>query len=359
MTKNEIANIYANYLYNDTSFTEMLYDKEIILSTDSLLDNLIQVFGNFYDNNDHIKETSLENLLDASYLLLSTQSIFNVRIDLEVMKRLFYCYKYLPYNSFFKDNYRYFLSEEDYDCITTNIRMKIFFESLMTYFDEFCQKAKDIYYCHDLNECDDYFIPYIADMFGFKKEESEILTDFKFRELLKNIMYFYKCKGTERAARFFFNILGFDIELYDTWFDKRCYYLTTNDFTNCSDKSDFQFYLVHKRRLDDVTLFSGISLTTELYGISYRDITTSYNLYDFADLVSSNSVEKVLGLASGYSGNKYEYFKTNLVYIDIAPMDGSLWTEEKRESIKKYLEKVMPVNIDYEDYVSFVSTISR
>jgi hypothetical protein len=231
--------------------------------------------------------------------------------------------------------------------ILNDPKMFILIYSFMVKFDKIAERLDEIKNSKDIDKIKQEYLNYAAQLLGLEREDTEIMNDLYFREFLKNAIDFHKTTGTNYALDTFFAFFGYEIVIKEMWFDNRFYFSTGNQYTKINNEKDFRFYLTPYSPFETQT-FPGTNLTKQ-----YKGITGSsqiYNLYDFNVAVSEFSTTQIgqkLNLINGGSGNKYEHFKTNVVYIDIKKnKSGNMITSEIYNSIKNYIDNLCPVNIE-------------
>ena len=220
-------------------------------------------------------------------------------------KWLMYALKYSAVKTFFRQNYRYFVPEFDYDMINAEDKTKLLQEAFMREFDKFSTVIDSVANVVDIDKIpgDDLigldgitinYLNYLAQVIGYERGDYQLLTNSSFRELLKNIIEIYKIKGTNYSFELFFNLLGFDIMPQEFWFDKRYgdTTITSNPYTLSTNRNSHQFYLTPYKPTEVIP--SGISRT---YSITQNSIVKSMDLNRFDRLASAYT----LGDSVGYS----------------------------------------------------------
>ena len=146
--------------------------------------------------------------------------------------------------------------------------------------------------------------------------EFEFVSNFLYRELLKNLINLLNISGTRRSYELFFSALGYDIQLLEYWWD--------------SDGN-----LVEKNYLDDGRQFPGNTRSTfRKYtsdGVYLNQISkdpvrfnTPQNNYNIAQ--KSNFVQPIISKKPGFAGS---------------------YTLENRQLIRFYLNFLKPIHIKY------------
>ena len=119
----------------------------------------------------------------------------------------------------------------------------------------------------------------------------------EYRVLASNILEIYKQKGEFAAFELMFNLLGYQIEITQFYFDRRKYFASDeqNIETNESNKEDYKYYLTKTDpTLNKVENFEFNEIVTN------KDLTERYELEEFNELVSKYGLECVLGFNDYY-----------------------------------------------------------
>ena len=372
---------YISILKNDVALTSLLYEYEFLLNTSnsnytypisingsslvftSIDDYNYNIFYNMaqlYDvNSDHIQNNSVVYLSDISVtvnltLAESFYTIFYVSsIPILVLKQIYYTLKYSSIKMFFRDNYSKFLPDFDNYSIDNTQKTKLLQTAFMQEFDKFASIMEKIKSIGNIDTIPEEYINYLAQLIGFENASLELLTLDAYRYLVKNIVDVYNMKGTTYSFELFFNFLGFDTVVTEYWFDRR-FYLSgykSNPYTGESDNTKFGYYLTPYEPMNNQFSFTS-EMATQEYNIK--------NLLDFNSLTDiSNSIsygvtellgyKKVFG-SSKYTGETFEFFKTNIVNYNIISMDTQyistgITSINQINAILSYIEMLTPINI--------------
>lgn len=343
----KILQDYLGKFINNAELNALFTSEGLIDNSSSYSEVITTIVELLFENKEHIDATGGATLLSENFLKSEMDAIVGSTIPEIVVKNIFYTFKYFASDYFFKNNYQHFIPEYDYNLIVEGEQTKVFFENFMNMLDIFSEEIRKIYDLYDIDLIDDDFLNYYSEMFGFAREEDTLLTQSSFRELLKNIVPLYQKKGTHASVKLFMEILGFETKIEEKWFDKRKY--LSNGTTDVI-RNSFSSYLVDY----PPELFHSDSTDPTLLAARNSSSTVYLSPLAFAGLCEAYGASKILGFEAGYTGSKYEYFKTNIVFITIKPFDSSYtWTTAKKEAIKRYLEFIIPTNVDFENYLTF------
>ena len=266
--------------------------------------------------------------------------------SLDAYRLIVFTYKYCYLNSFFQNNIKTFLPESDYEFLQDNAALKGFVDAMMKEFDKFNGIISKCCEYQDFDKIPYDLINYLSQLLGFEKATINADDDmeYKYRELVKNIIDIYRIKGTNYSFELLFKFLGYNIEINEFYFDRRMYYSSGNSVTSSTDKTNYLLYMSTENPADNNLD------TTENEYVSLGDFTTQYNLTEFNELVKEYGVEAVLGYSpldsngDEYTGKVYKYFKTNLVYYTIS-IEGSNPTDKQLSQINKILTFITPAYI--------------
>lgn len=317
------------------------------------LKNLAELLLN---NKSYLSENTIEDLLSEEFLFDEIGYLFGKgSLPIPVYHQMFYSFKYSTIRNFFKKNYQNFLPEIDYIYTQEKPKLKLYIESLMKELDKFSDIIDKIYDVVDIDKAPTEYLNYLAQLIGYEREDSVLLQDSSYRELIKNMIEIYKIKGTNYSFELFLNFLGFDITLYEYWFDKRFYYSksSVNNYTGSSDRDSSYFYM------------SPIKPTEIVYDdfyknivVSDKDIGEAKNIYKFNRLIEEGvALENLLGISTideggnTYTGEVFTYFKTNAIDYNIKKIKAQLIDSSEEISqtdlvvINKYIEFLTPIFI--------------
>lgn len=280
-----------------------------------------------------------------------------------IFRELFYCYKNSYLENFFQNNWRTFLPDIDVEELTNNDIATSFLDAIAIEFDKINEIISDVNKFHDYNEIPAEYINHLSQLLGIEQKTFMLGNDKleQFRILSANIIEIYKQKGTFAAFQLMFKLLGFKVNIYEYYFDRR-YYFSAEDQnieTDTSDKTSYRYYLTKNNPTFNKSSYFEINEV-----VSDKDMTERYNLQEFNELVSKYGIMCVLGfddyytvkekiMVDGaetfvnksykYTGHVYKYFKTN--YIKLIPaVYGQIknLTVKQIVTIRKILEFLTP-----------------
>lgn len=284
-----------------------------------LIPNLLR--GDSYYLNDYGYSKLAEYYLENSQIIISqsvvslanmtgmTSDIWNVIVlstpyaplsppfsftNSRLAELIFYAFKYSSVKMFFRENYKFFLPEFDYEMINSQEKIRLFQEAFMREFDKFAMITGNLYDIVDIDKIPFSYLNYIAQLIGYQRSDYLLLKDFQFRELLKNIIEIYKIKGTNYSFELFFNLLGFEIIPQEFWFDKRFgdSGIAINPYTSSTSKNSYLFYMTPNKPSDVIP--SGMF---KPYAISQDQIKVTKDLTLFNQLTE----KYLIGDSLGYS----------------------------------------------------------
>src|SRR5574344_933406 len=321
-------NIYENY---EKTLADNLLPT-IYTSNKDTMYNLAEIL---YDNSEYIKATSVDLIIDNKFKFTEIAEVFGQTELLEYTYRLiFYSYKYCYTSSFFQNNVSKFLPEYDYTQIKDHEITNAFTDALMIEFDKITFD----------------YISYLSQLIGFDKKDIYTSNEGQYRELCKCMRDIYRIKGTNYSFQLLFNFLGFNVSIYEYYFDRRFYFSKDgNTETSEYDKTKKEYYLTTTN-----PVMNNNSSFTRSEVVTNADVSTQYSLIEFEYLIKTYGPECVLGYSNyytkndkkiEYTGKIYKYFKTNYVYYNIGLTNGKNPTGEQRSAINKYLEFLTPAFI--------------
>jgi hypothetical protein len=328
---------------NDKSFMTSLINNNIYPTDEEYRDLIILLLN----NEETIIASSVESL--NSFLRDDISNIFGLEyIEAKFYKQIIYTFKYSTIKNFFKENYYKFIPEYDFNVINSKEKLRLFTEAFLKEFDRFSDIIDEIASLTDVDKAPEDYLNYLAQAVGYEREDSKLLSDDAFRDLIKNIIEIYKIKGTNYSFELFFNFLGFSIELKEYWFDKRFGddNKATNPETGVSDKNLYSFYLTENKPTDN--LITGLE---EKIIISENNLIETLDLNLFNKLISSGSYtyKQLLGYDSGYTGQPYTFFKTNMINYTLERIySGEEETDLSAEDlsiIERYVNFLTPIFI--------------
>ena len=346
-TSKQINN-YISIFKNDIQFqTEMLANKIYLDNTD-----YISLANTLLEYKDFICSTAIDDLDTASFLRTEISFIYGKDyINEKTYKQTMYTFKYSAVKTFFSLNYKKFMPTYDYEQIQDSEKAKIFVEAFMKEFDRFSDIIESMYDAFDVDSVPLEYLNYLAQLVGYEREDSELLSNDAFRELIKNIVEVYKRKGSNYSFELFFSFLGFQVTIDEYWFDKRFYYLEQpkNPYTESDNRNEYSFYLTP---LDPTTSIP--ENLSKKFVISKNSIIGTLDVNKFDKLISLGTYtpEQLLGIDPGYSDQTYTYFKTNVANFKLISIktseeieEAGELTEEDNATILKYIGFLIPIFI--------------
>lgn len=300
-------------------------------------------------NKASIFEYKIEELLNRKIAFSDIASAFEeVELPEDVYHQIFYLFKYCSVKTFFSKNYKYFMPEYDYFEIQSRDKTRIFVDSFLRELDKFSKIIDDLYTIVDIDQAPEEYIIYLAQLIGYEKDDNIFAGDAFFRELVKNIIEIYKIKGTNYSFELFLNFIGFDITLYEYWFDRRYYYSneTKNPFTGETDKSKYLYYMTPYK---PSTVIPPSTTLKEV--VTIDNFSPQRNLYMFNKKAQEVPIKDLLGFNPSYTGETYKYFKTNAVSYNIKKIKTDLSDAVEETSaqdllaITKYINFLTPIFI--------------
>ena len=335
--KNKILNVlddyYENYGYDPK------YDDEaksvIERSNEEVYKNLTKLL---LKHLDRIKQSSLSELVAARFLSEEVKDVFGFTDDIilpnDILWEIYFTIKYCCVTSFFQNNWESFIPIGDFEKIEENESMTAFMDAVMKEFDKLDNILNNVRKYKSYREIPYEYINYLSQLLGVEKGTFVIADDQEeqYRTLAENIMEIYSIKGTAGSFEVIFNLLGYNIEIIEYYFDRRRFYTISaiNTETNTNDINSYRYYLTTKDPRDNI--LNEVS-TNEI--VTDKDISEKCNVKDFDELVKKYGLMCVLGYDSFYEtntknrdGTSYEntkkyndqvfkYFKTN--YVRISP----------------------------------------
>jgi len=314
-----LEDYYNAYGYDDTKVNQA--KNSIKKENERIYKNLTNVL---LDNIETIKQSSIQDLVISGFLKNDIELCFDYFDDMiynnVVLQEIFYTVKYCYTSCFFQNNYENFLPQADFREIEKNPALNAFIESIMIEFDKLDNIIYESKKFNSYNDIPYEYINYITQLVGLEQKNFMILEDQKqqYITLAENILELYSIKGSYSSFELIFNLLGYNINLKEYYFDRRLYYSISkiNSETKTIDNNDIKFYLTtidpRKNLLTDISI-------NEI--VTDKDISAKENIKNFNELVEKYGVEYVLGYRTimdngeKYTGPIYKYFFTN--YIDI------------------------------------------
>src|SRR5574344_320365 len=320
----------------------------IYTSNKEMMYNLAEIL---YNNSEYIKTTSIDIIIDNKFKFDEIASIFGqTSLKEYTYKLIFYSYKYCYTSSFFQNNVNNFIPEYDYTQIKNSDITNAFTDALMKEFDKIDYTISKCAEFMDFDKIPFDYISYLSQLLGFDKKDIYTSNEEQYRELCKCMIDIYRIKGTNYSFQLLFNFLGFNVSIYEYYFDRRFYFSKDgNTETSEYDKTKKEYYLTTTN-----PVMNNNSSFTRSEVVTNADVSTQYSLIEFEYLIKTYGPECVLGYSNyytkknkkiEYTGKIYKYFKTNYVYYNIGLTNGKNPTGEQISAINKYLEFLTPAFI--------------
>ena len=318
-------------------------DLQTYYSNEEYLENLATLYGFTPPIDDHVSKTKTK-----------------LR---EVLVMTIYVYKFGSSDAFYEKNILNFIPEYDREMIKSKPKMKLTMESIGRLMDQMESKIAGMQDLLDIDNCPEEFLDYLGQLLGYEREDFT-LSNFSFRELLKNIVEIYKIKGTNYSFSFFFKFLGFEINLKEFYFNRDV--KNPESFPGATEDR-VEYYLTTTNPLEETN-----------YGFPQPYLDQTKNLNDFSfeqtSLINngcSNPIQYMLGIqpynniGNRYHANPWRYFKANLIEYQLTPfIDRLNLTASDNETIKKYIKFLSPaylftwINVYLNPWVENVDVIS-
>lgn len=236
--------------------------------------------------------------------------------------------EYISITDFYKKEYlNHFFSVFDAQKIKNNIKLKIMFDSIFSFFDIINAYKKDLTDINDKSK----FLSNLGMNIGFERnldlfdsESTDIFNEL-YKELIKNMIEIIRLRGTKLSYDLFFGALGYDIEIDEFW-------------RNTEGK------LI---QIDDFALGNEVFPNTSYLAGRKKSTFYAYN----EDGVLVNNEEKEYPDPRKYSdknNDKYYASKSNYLRPLIFPRDPSItqnigsMNSSKRKAVFEYLELLRP-----------------
>lgn len=333
---------------NDQEFYQVITNEHNITISNEQYKSLTETL---LTEREYIAEHTIEelNAENPPFLREEIATIYGKTfIEEAVYRQTLYTFKYSTIKTFFRDNYNKFLPDYDFVNIESKEKLKIFQEAFMREYDRLANIIDEIYNIVDINKVPTEYLNYLAQAIGYEREDSKLLTDASFRELIKNIIEVYRIKGTNYSFELFFNFLGYEAILKEYWFDKRYSdpNINSNPETGQTDKQYASFYMSSIKPTQYIP--EGMRnpyIVTEDLIIETQDVN------DFTRMTIGNeyTYEQLIGDKQGYPDQPYTFFKTNVIQYSLSKIitgeTEEELSEEDLETIQKYADFLTPLFI--------------
>ena len=353
-TRKEFDN-YTKILRNSVDMKFTLLKESIFLTTkkiNSLAETLLY-------NKDVLDEMTIDEIVKDSGLIdRSSGKRLRVKISEDLGQKnikeisyraIMFAFKYAAVKNFFYGQYRKFLPEYDYDQINASAKTRTFFEATMKELDRLDDAISSMSSAVDIDEIPYKYMEYLASLIGYESEDKNLVKDYVFRDLIKNMIEVYRVKGTNYSFELFLSFLGFNVNIKEYWFDRRFYYKkpeSINEFTKATakEKNSFIFYLSPLSPEEYIP-----SDLYESYAVFKNEIkgTMDLNLFNKYLRDGKYTIEQLLGVEEGFN-DPYTYFKTNIVDFDFTSFKKENEQEVSEDDIKiinRVFEFLLPIFI--------------
>lgn len=301
---------------------------------------------------NYISEYTIEELNNENPPFLRTEiaTIYGKAfIERAVYWQTMYTFKYSTIKIFFRSNWQRFMPDYDALIIESSEKAKLFQEAFMREYDRFAKIIDEVYNIVDIDRIPEEYLNYLAQTIGYEKEDSNLLNNASFRELIKNIIEIYKIKGTNYSFELFFNFLGYEATLKEYWFDKRFGdpNINSNPETGITDKKFAGFYYSSIKPTDYIP--EGMRYP---YIVNHDQLIETLDVNEFSRLTVSGiyTYSQLIGDSPGFPNINYTFFKTNVMEYNLAKITTgssieSELSQEDLDSIKRYADFLTPIFI--------------
>ena len=242
--------------------------------------------------------------------------------------------QFVCYERFFVDNYRFLITDFDYNLLKTNTKFKVIIENIFEMFDILYAYASDVQGLNNPFLTKSKFLETLGRDIGFERIDFtdidtslENISNNLYRALLGAMSKIIKLKGTPLSYQLFFNTLGYDITIKEYWWDDISR-LVEIDTSNPINESSFDLYSA-----------DGVYLGLK----SQYDPRTKIQPNNSRSNAKSNFIAVQLSALLDNLG----------VPVDYAPSVQSL-SIQKKLVLKQYLEFLRPQHIAYiNDIIKF------
>lgn len=308
----------------------------------------------FLQDYDFISDRTIDDLWKLQFRVNRINQILKKEnvVDYNLYKIIIFTFKYSTIKHFFENNFYKFLPSPDASVIYDNEKMKLFQIAFMKEYDRFADIIDSIYDIVDVDKVDNQYLPYLVQLLGYEKgDDRGMLSNEAFRQLAKNIIEVYKIKGTNYSFELFFNFLGFEVTLYEYWFDKRFSDpgISINPYTGSSNPLSFSYYLTPYNPTEYIP--KGMLYPYQVAETDLTDIRSS--LWFERKIKEGVPIEKLLKLNPQdppEEGFDYTFFKTNIIKYDIQRIrskdtDSDELSPEDEKIINAYADFLTPIFI--------------
>lgn len=405
----DIKGFYKRIFDNDEDLKNILYSYDIVSymgNLDAFFYKVIEIFLNDERFEILLEIGSSKKIYEEEYLkylnnlryetqspLYILESAINEEFEVVVpwvksknqvlYTQLLFTFMYGNVKSYFHKNRKRFLPEYDWFLIENNEKKKAHIEGFFREFDKFSDAISYMSELKDIDDAPDDKIAYISAVVGIKFDleddtagysnmpdglyKTELFSVSKIRNLLKKIIEIFREKGNRYAYELFFDSIGIDVSLKETYFDRRLYRRATssdkpediiNPETRESRTSNFFYYITTS---NPSTYFFNLAPNEK---VTIKDMTEPKTESAFEYVVSTygtteEKLRDILGYGENYDGETFTFFKTNALLLDFKyymaeTQEESFISSKHQELIKSYIDMITPIYIKkfYPDFGS-------
>lgn len=244
-------------------------------------------------------------------------------------KTYFTTSEFVVYDTFFVNNYqRHFIPELDSINIQSNDVLKAFLDTIFEFLDISYAYVNDISNINNPQQTKSKYLRNLFESHGIIIEDyvnsNSIFVDIinkTYRMLLDRLLDILEIRGTKTAYELFFGALGYDIELYEFWFDDNEHLIEIN--TSNPDLSTFDAYYLDGTRVEERNQ-------------KYIDPRIDVNA------------------ETPYKNNKSKYIRITYSKNDNIPEEYSI----SQSKLREYLEYLKPNYLEYLPEILNVSSLN-
>lgn len=270
--------------------------------------------------------------------------------------------QFVCYTSFFKENYlTYLLPEYDSNNVRSSPKVKALFDTLMDMLDVLYAYNKDLGVISNFKYGKSKFLSLLSQNVGFERfDYSQLNTEYEFsenesfRELIGNFVDLLSVRGTKLAYQIFFQALGYNLKLEEFWYDSNGNLVEVSSDPNVP--STYYAYNTSGELLDsppyprpDPRVYYGSERLLNAPNGYLKTYSGTKPTYVKQSYVSNKSLLSNSG--SNFVNNKSNYVRvyvTNSINPDVYE-DPTNFSLEKRLAIKRYLNFLRPLHVQYVD----------
>lgn len=396
----DMIGLYVDILSNDEELRSTLFEYNLYDETESksififktvkvlLEDSNFKYYFDRGNTSKEIYEQEYKKFRD-NFAYHSSSPFYRIQLDIyenygilcdwynDKFRRLYeqivFTFLYGNIKNFFYQNRKRFLPEYDWFIIENNNKKRIHIESFFREFDKFSTIIAYMSNLKDVDEIPDDYIAYLSSILGIKFDleqddigytnvpegffRRELLSSSKIRSVLKNIAEVYRSKGSKFAYELFFNSIGLEVVLKETYFDRRLFWyysgINENIINTETDEvrtNKFAYYLTSKN--PSITFYA--VKPDEKVSVNNMTVPKTESAFDYMISKVGSSIEslkKILGYTEDSSiEDTFTYFKTNILLLDfkyyMADTDEeSIISQKHRDILKSYIDMITPIYI--------------